>query len=422
MKKKVLIIGGGGREHALCWAASKSTSKPEIFCAPGNAGIAQIAHCISIAQDNIEDLVQFAFENQVDLTIVGGETPLAAGIVDAFEKQNLRIVGPSLAASRLESSKRFAKDFMTRHNIPTARYRTANSVDQAISILESGEFGDESSPVVIKADGLAGGKGVIVANNRPEAVAAINELMKGKHNNSRPILLEERLLGREVSLLLFSDGKNFALMPPARDYKRISDGDVGANTGGMGTITNKSLLSEAELREIVSKMIEPTLTGAQNEGFTFRGILFFGLILTSEGVKLIEYNVRFGDPEAQSILIRLESDFIEICESIVDENLNQINVNFSDESSACVVLASRGYPMQPQTGDVILGLGDQLKDVFVFHAGTTKDQTGKIVTSGGRVLGLTSKATELKTALKIVYAAIEKIEWNGIIYRRDIGS
>lgn len=423
MRKKILVVGGGGREHSICWALNNSKSKPEIFCAPGNAGIAQIAHCVKISSTDINGLINFSIENKIDFAIVGGEVSLAAGIVDEFEKHNLAIIGPSLAASRLESSKSFAKDFMIRHGIPTAHYRAITHLDEAINVLESGEFGERNSPIVVKADGLAAGKGVIITKNHAEAIAATQELLEAKNKSiiNNKVLLEETLIGREVSLLLFSDGKDYALMPPARDYKRVNDGDKGANTGGMGTFTNNDLLSDTEQQEITSKIIEPTLRAASNEGFPFRGILFLGLMLTPTGIKLLEYNVRFGDPEAQSILVRLESDFVEICESINKQNLGNLKIKFSEESSVCVILATKGYPANPMTGDVISGLENISNNIFIFHSGTEKNEKNQIVTSGGRVLGITAKNMNLKIALETVYEFAKKISWKDMQYRSDIG-
>lgn len=422
MSKKVLVVGGGGREHALCWALSKSQSNPEIFCAPGNAGIAQIAHCIDIQTTDLNELVNFSINNNIDFTIVGGETPLAAGIVDKFEAHKLKIVGPNWAASRLESSKSFAKDFMTRHNILTPFYRIVKSVEEAATILRSGDFGDAVSAVVVKADGLAAGKGVIIAKNHVEAINAVKELIENHSNNvDNSVLLEQMLTGREVSLLVFSDGKDFAIMPPARDYKRIGEGNTGVNTGGMGSITDRNLLSKFDLDEIIKKIIEPTLKGAATEGFPFRGILFLGLMVTEKGFNLLEYNVRFGDPEAQSILIKLKSDFVKICESIIKGNLKDTNIDFSEDSSACVILASGGYPSESKVNDVIRGVESVYNDVIIFHSATKKGNDNLLLTTGGRVLGVTAKNTDLSLALDHIYKIIETISWDGIQYRRDIG-
>lgn len=423
---KILIVGGGGREHALCQTLSESPLQPELYCAPGNAGIAEVAVCADISPTDIAALRRFAQENAVDLTVVGGETSLAAGIADEFARHKLLIVGANLAAARLESSKIFAKDFMTRCNIPTARYRRADSAVEAVEILRSGYFGDADSPIVVKADGLAAGKGVVVANNHFEAAQAIEEMMSGKTVGAAAanrIVLEETLVGREVSLLLFADGKDYALMPAARDHKRIGENDTGANTGGMGTITDDSLLDENQLNKIVREIIEPTLAGAAAENFEFRGILFLGLMMTNDGAKLLEYNTRFGDPEAQSILVRLESDLVEICQAVATGTLSQTAVKFSSESAACIVLAAPGYPANPQTGGTIRGLENARKfeDTNIFHAGTKRGANGDFVTAGGRVLGVTATGVNLPRALQSAYNAVDEISWEGMQFRRDIG-
>ena len=420
---KILVIGSGGREHALCWSFSKNKTVKKIFCADGNAGIAGIAERVDIKPDQIDDLASFAERERIDLTFVGGETALALGIVDKFEKRNLKIIGASEKAARLEASKSFAKDFMRRNKIPTAAYKTAYSVFEAIEILEAGEFGDENAPVVVKADGLAAGKGVVVAENRARAVEAVKELenLVGKDATEK-ILLEECLFGGEVSLIMFADGKNFALMPPTRDHKRIGEGDTGANTGGMGTITDSGLLSEAQTEEIIEKIVKPTLEGCRNEGFPFKGILFLGLMMTDRGAKVLEYNVRFGDPETQAILARLKTDLVEICEAIDKENLNKIEIEWQPGSSACIVLASEGYPQKARTGDVIRGADDiDGEETVVFHAGTAFDENNNFITSGGRVLGVTSVGENVEAALRSAYRAVEKISWDGMRYRRDIG-
>jgi phosphoribosylamine--glycine ligase len=419
----IFVIGSGGREHAICSSFSKSNKLSKLFCGPGNAGIADIAECVSIAADDVSGLVKFALANQIDLTFVGGETSLALGIVDEFNRHGLKIVGPTKEASQLESSKAFAKDFMARHGVPTAKYVIAHSPGFALLELESGDFGDPAKPVVVKADGLAAGKGVVVAKNRAEAVNGINEIAELAGNAADKIVLEECLVGREVSLLMFCDGEHFALMPPTRDHKRIGEGDTGPNTGGMGTVTDASLLTEDQIREIVETIIKPTLHGCSREGFAFRGILFVGLMMTASGPKVLEYNVRFGDPETQSILVRLETDLVDICEAMLSGSLDRTDIKWRPGSSATVVLAANGYPQTPQKGDVISGIEDASKipDISIFHAGTAKDSSGSYVTAGGRVLGVTAVADDLQTALTKVYAAAELISWNGMQYRRDIG-
>ncbi|MDQ3321885.1 MAG: phosphoribosylamine--glycine ligase [Acidobacteriota bacterium] len=421
---KILVIGSGGREHALCRAFNSSKNVGRIYCAEGNAGIAQIAECVNIKPDEIGRLADFAEENQIDLTFVGVETSLALGIVDEFEKRNLKIVGAGKKAARLESSKAFAKDFMARHNIPTACYETANSPGEAIEILRSGRFGDAQTAVVVKADGLAAGKGVVVAENREQAEQAVKELddLVGKTAAAK-IVLEECLTGGEVSLLLFADGKNFAPMPPARDHKRIGENDTGANTGGMGVITDAGLLTAEQTAEVVEKIIKPTLDGARLDGFEFRGVLFVGLMLTTGGIKVLEYNVRFGDPETQAILVRLETDFVEICQAILNQTLDKLFIKWKKGSSACVILASRGYPQKPQTGKIINGLqaAESNENTFIFHGGTAKNETDEFITSGGRVLGITVAAENLRDALKNAYRAVDEISFEGMQYRRDIG-
>jgi phosphoribosylamine--glycine ligase len=353
-------------------------------------GIAAIAECVPIRPDDIASLADFAALNRIDLTFVGGEVSLALGIVDEFERLGLRIIGPTRAAAELESSKAFAKDFMSRHGIPTAKFVTAHSPDFALLELESGDFGDESKPVVVKANGLAAGKGVVVAKNRAEAIAAISGMAESVGTAAADkIVIEECLTGKEVSLLMFADGQNFALMPATRDHKRIGEGDTGPNTGGMGTITDDSLLTQEQTAEIVDTIIRPTLHGCAKEDFPFRGILFLGLMMTANGPRLLEYNVRFGDPETQAILVRLDTDLVDICEAILNGALNKGTINWRKGSSACVVLASQGYPGKPRTGDIIRGLNDlgQVDGANVFHAGTALNAAGQYITAGGRVLG-----------------------------------
>jgi phosphoribosylamine--glycine ligase len=424
---KILVIGSGGREHALCWAlASGATPDCKIICAPSNAGISEQAQCVSLSATDVSKLAAFAEAERIDLTVVGGEASLAAGVVDEFERRGLAISGPRAAAARLESSKAFAKDFMARQRIPTARYRTVNSIEEARSVLESGEFGATESAVVVKADGLAAGKGVVVANSHSEALDAVKDLMSGGAVGSeaaRRIVIEEALSGREASLLLFSDGRDYALMPAARDHKRVGENDTGPNTGGMGVVTDKSVLDEPTLRRIVREVVEPTLAGADAEGIAFRGILFVGLMLTDEGPRVLEYNVRFGDPEAQAILVRLQTSLVAVCEAVAHGGLGQLDVRWSDDASACVVLASRGYPSRPESGARIEGLerAARHEGVHIFHAGTARAPGGDWLTAGGRVLGVTATGPTLDEALARSYASVREIHWEGMHYRRDIG-
>lgn len=424
---RILVIGSGGREHALCWALRKNESNShELFCAPGNAGIARSAQCVSLSATDVEGLARFAEDQRIELTIVGSEAPLAAGLVDEFERRGLSVAGPNASAARLESSKAFAKEFMARHHIPTARFCVADTAADARAILKRGEFGAEDVPVVIKADGLAAGKGVVVARGRTEAQEAIADLMEHGRVGSeaaRRIVIEEALSGPEVSLLLWTDGRDYALMPPARDHKRVGENDSGPNTGGMGAITAPELLDGEMRAHIVHEIVEPTLEGARADGLNFRGVLFIGLMLTPEGARVLEYNVRFGDPETQAILVRLRSDLTEIFESVAHGHLGKLRVEWSHESSACVVLASRGYPEKPETGARIEGLerAGQLPHVQIFHAGTKRDAEGHWLTAGGRVLGVTSTGTSLDLALSSCYEAINQIQWDGMHYRHDIG-
>lgn len=421
---KVFVIGSGGREHAICRAFAKSDRVSGLYCANGNAGIAAVAECVDIKPDEISRLADFAAENEIGLTFVGGETALALGIVDEFESRGLRIIGASRDAARLESSKVFAKDFMRRHSIPTAAYHKANSTAEALRILESGAFGDENAPVVVKADGLAAGKGVVVAPDRTAAIDAVGQLagLVG-HDAAEKIVLEEFLSGPEVSLIMFADGEDFALMPPTRDHKRIGEGDTGPNTGGMGTVTDSTFLSDQQIKEITETIIRPTLSGCIAEGFPFRGILFLGLMMTPAGPRLLEYNVRFGDPETQAILVRLNSDISDICDAMLDGTLASAPVEWETGNSACVILASEGYPQKAKTGDRISGVekASKMPGVTVFHAATARDPEGELVTSGGRVLGVTAVGDTLDDALAKAYSAVEAISWNGMQFRRDIG-
>jgi phosphoribosylamine--glycine ligase len=423
---KILVIGSGGREHAITWALRKTADHPvTICCAPGNAGISRVAKTVSISVSDHCGLVSFVRTEGIDLTFVGPEAPLVAGLVDEFESAGLSIVGPIAAAARLEGSKVFAKDFMTRHKIPTAVYRVASSPEEAIEHLRSLEFGSPESPVVVKADGLAAGKGVIVARNHAEAESAISDLMivqmAGREAANR-IVLEEALEGLEASVLLFADGKDYVVMPPARDHKRVGEGDTGPNTGGMGTITDPSILTEQQLREVVSEIVEPTLEGANREGFPFKGVLFLGLMLTSSGPKLLEYNVRFGDPETQAILVRIKTDLVAVFDAIRQGNLGKMRVEWTKGASACVVAANRGYPGKYESGAVISGCeAAENHGVEVFHAGTSLSPSGELLATGGRVLGVTAAAISLQPALAACYSALETIHWSGMQFRRDIG-
>jgi phosphoribosylamine--glycine ligase len=422
---KTLIIGSGGREHAIAWSLRRSNPDLKIFCAPGNAGISQVAQCVPIGVDEQHALVHFAASEKVDLTVVGPESPLAEGLVDEFVARGLGIFGPDRAAARLESSKSFAKQFMVRHGIPTARHRVADSAQQALAILRSGEFGSSESAIVVKADVLAAGKGVVVANSRAESERAVNDLTKvGLAGvDGKPFVIEEALTGREASILVFADGQDYSVMPTARDHKRIGENETGPNTGGMGSITDVAIMDEMMLDRVRREILEPTLEGARQEGFSFKGVLFVGLMLTSEGPNVLEYNVRFGDPETQAILMRLESNLLTIFEATRRAALGKCKIEWSKGSSACVVLANRGYPGKFEPGAVIEGLPEVNREgpVQIFHAGTAKSRAGQFVATGGRVLGVTATGANLAEALSRCYTAVDRINWDGMQYRRDIG-
>ena len=415
----VLVIGAGGREHALCWKIKQSPKVKKLYCAPGNGGIAGIAECVDIKADDVQLLLQFALRKQVDLTIVGPEASLVAGIVDAFAQKGLKIFGPSKAAAELEGSKVFAKEFMQRRNIPTAQYKVFDDPARAMAFLQESTF-----PLVIKADGIAAGKGVYVCADLSKAKIAIDEIMVqrifGAAGNK--IVIEECLQGPEVSVLAVCDGKHFFVMPTAQDHKRIFDDDLGPNTGGMGAFSPSPLVTAEVLDQIISRIIEPTIRGMYQEGNPFKGILFAGLMLTPDGPKCLEFNVRFGDPETQSILPRLQSDIVEMFLAACDGRLHEIKIKWDERSCVCVVIASGGYPGKYQNGFAIKGL-DEIKDedTFVFHAGT-KNDGGLLVTNGGRVLGVTALGRNLEAAGTKAYNAVVKIEFDHMFFRRDIAN
>ncbi|MDD2481617.1 MAG: phosphoribosylamine--glycine ligase [Lutispora sp.] len=413
---KVLVVGSGGREHAIIWKLLQSPKVSYIYCAPGNGGIRQMAECVDIKADDIEGLCSFAQKNKIDLTVVGPEVPLSLGIVDLFRSQGLKIFGPCQKAAMLESSKAFSKDLMQKYDIPTARYKTYNQADQAMAEVKS--FG---LPVVIKADGLAAGKGVIIATTKEEALKAIDDIMMDKHFGQAgdKIVIEEFLLGKEASILAFVDGKTVLPMVSAQDYKRAYDNDEGLNTGGMGAMSPASHYDEKTAAIVMEKIIKPTVEAMNKENRTYKGVLYFGLILTENGPKVIEYNCRFGDPETEAVLLRLESDLLEIMEAVIDERLHEIDIKWSDDSAVCVVAASGGYPEDYKKGYEIKGLKDIDKGI-VFHAGT-KYENGKIVTNGGRVLVCAAKSSTIEEARNNVYEEIEKVSFTGCHYRKDIG-
>lgn len=412
----ILVVGGGGREHAICWKLSNEADVEKIYCAPGNAGISNVAECVSIGDSDIEALLQFAKENEIDLTIVGPEVPLVAGIVDEFEKENLKVFGPNKKCAQLEGSKAFSKDFMIRHNLPTAKYKEYTDLDKAIAEID--EFG---YPVVIKADGLAAGKGVVIPENREDAIETLKEMMadhKFGHAGDK-IVIEEFLTGVETSILAFVDNNTIVPMVSAKDHKKVFEGETGLNTGGMGTFSPSEIYTDELAKEIQEKILDKTLEGFKKDNLEYKGILFVGLMITEEGPKVLEYNVRFGDPETQSVLFRLNTDLSKIMTAIIDNNLKNIEINYSKEEAICVMLTSGGYPEAYEKGKVITGLENLDSDIVVFHSGT-KFNGEDIVTNGGRVIGITAKGSSVKEASDKVYDNIKKINFEGMHYRKDI--
>ncbi len=419
---KVLVIGSGGREHALVWALSRSAAVERIYSATGNAGIAGKTTRAGVDPGDLAGLAAFAEREGIELVVIGPEQPLVDGLADALAARGIAAFGPGREAAQLEGSKIFAKEFMARHAIPTARCRIVSEPQAALDAVSDGSF---SFPVVIKAEGLAAGKGVIIAEDRAAARQAVRDLMIDRKLGAAGarLLIEECLVGRELSYLVFSDGVDFAAMPVAQDHKRAFDGDLGPNTGGMGAFSTPGLLDPALEERIVREVVAPSLAGARADGFPFRGVLYCGLMLTADGPKVLEYNVRFGDPETQAILRRLDSDFAEIALAVARGGLAQIRPRWSDEATTCIVLASDGYPGAYETGRVIEGLdeAESLDGVVVFHAGTRRNERGDIETAGGRVLGVTARAASLDEATRRAYQAVEKISFDGMMYRRDIG-
>ncbi len=414
---KILVVGGGGREHAIIWKLNQSSLVKKIYCAPGNAGIGEVAKNVDISSDNIEKLVEFSREMKIDLTIVGPEDPLAKGIVDKFRQNGLKIVGPTKHAAQLESSKIFAKKFMKKYNIPTAQYDVARTFKEASAIIESC-----SCPLVIKASGLAAGKGAFICESKEEALnmakGLLEEKILGKSGDN--IVIEEFLHGTETSILCFIDGNTIIPMANSQDHKRAFDGDKGKMTGGMGAYSPNYVYTEEIAKQVETEILQPTLIGIQKEKMDYRGIIYVGLMITKEGPKVLEYNVRFGDPEAQAVLPRLETDLVEIFNKIVDGRLKDINISWSEEGTVCVMLASKGYPGDYEKGLEIKGLENISEDLLIFHSGTTEDGE-RIITNGGRVLGLVGKGKTVKEAREKVYKNIGSISFKGAFYRRDIG-
>ncbi len=417
---KVLIVGSGGREHAIALAVSRSPKVDKIYCAPGNAGIAELAECVDIKAMEFDKLVAFAKEKEIDLTVIGMDDPLVGGVVDKFEEAGLRCFGPRKNAAIIEGSKAFSKDLMKKYNIPTAGYENFTDPEAALKYLETAKY-----PIVLKADGLALGKGVLICENHEQAVAGVAEIMTDKKfgDAGNTMVIEEFMTGREVSVLSFVDGNTVKIMSSAQDHKRAGDGDTGLNTGGMGNFSPSPFFTK-DIEEYCQKNIfQATVDAMKAEGREFKGVIFFGLMLTEDGPKVLEYNARFGDPEAQVVLPRLENDIIDVFNACIDGTLDQIDLKFSDEACVCVVLASDGYPVSYEKGFPITGFDKfNNKDYYCFHAGTAINDKGEIVTNGGRVLGITALGKDLIEARAKAYEATEWIQFENKYMRHDIAN
>lgn len=413
----ILVIGSGGREHTICWALSKSPKVDKIYCLPGNGGISEIAECVPISVMDFDSIVEFVDSHKdIELTVVAPDDPLAGGLVDRLNEKGHRAFGPKANAAIIEASKAFSKYLMKKYGIPTANYEEFNDYENAKDYVSKAKY-----PLVVKADGLALGKGVIICNDVDEGLKAVKEMMiDSKFKDAgKTVIVEEFMSGQEVSILSFCDGKTIVPMVNARDHKRAYDNDEGLNTGGMGTFSPSAIYTPEIEKEVMNNIILPTLDAMNREGRTFKGVLYFGLMLTSDGVKVVEYNARFGDPETQVVLPRLKTDLADIFNAVVDGTLDKLNIEWSDEACVCVVMASGGYPENYEKGKAIT-IGDLDKDILLFHAGT-KLQDGKLVTSGGRVLGVTALGKDINEAREKAYANVEKISFDGAFYRKDIG-
>jgi len=415
---KILVIGSGGREHALVWKISQSPKVSKIYCAPGNAGISQIAQCINISVDKITELADFAQETKIDLTVVGPELSLSLGIVDEFNQRGLKIFGPTKIATEIESSKVFSKNMMKKYHIPTADYATFNDMKEALTHIKKRQF-----PLVLKADGLAAGKGVFIVHGMEEAEASLDSLMNEKifGDAGQQVIVEDFLEGEEVSVLAFSDGTNVIPMVSSQDHKKIYDHDQGPNTGGMGAYSPVPFYDENSKDEVLGQILQPIISGLKKEGREYKGVIYAGLVFTKKGIKVLEFNARFGDPETQALLPGMETDIVEIFMAVIEGQLPTIDIKWNNNSVVCVVAASGGYPAKYQKGKIISGLEklENKKDTYVFHAGT-KYQDEKIVTSGGRVLGMTAWAENISDAKKKAYESIKKIDFKDMYYRKDI--
>lgn len=426
---KILVVGGGGREHAIAWKLAQSPKVSKLYCAPGNAGIAEIAQCVNIKAEDVDGICRFAKDNKIDLAVIGPEVPLSLGIVDLLTENGIKAFGPNRKCAQLESSKSFTKAFLTRHGIPTAGYKEFTDIEHLKA--STGIFG---YPMVIKADGLAAGKGVVIADDEASAISAIDQIMGDKIFGiaGDKTVVEEHLTGIEASVLCFVDGKTIVPMESAQDYKRIFDEDKGPNTGGMGTYSPSLIFNEVLETQIRERILEPTIKGFQKDGLDYKGVLFIGLMITDEGPKVIEFNNRFGDPETQSVLPRMKTDLVDIINAVLEEKLDEQVIEWSDQKAVCVIMASAGYPGEYSKGKVISGLDDLDKDVIVFHSGTKyvskegvdlakKLEDSLIVTNGGRVLGITVLGQTHEEAREKAYKNIERISFEGAQYRKDIG-
>ncbi len=416
---KILVVGGGGREHAICWKLAQSSKVEKLYCAPGNAGIRNVAECVDIQAEDLDGIADFAVSHSVDMAVIGPEVPLAMGITDVLNGKGIRVFGPNQKCAQLEASKSFTKDFLARHGIPTAGYREFTEKEQLLSSL--GLYG---YPMVLKADGLAAGKGVVLAENEEQARSAAEEMMGTRifGEAGDKVVVEEYLTGVEASMLCFVDEHTIVPMESAQDYKRIFDGDQGPNTGGMGSYSPSLVFTPELERRIMDEILLPTLKGFQQDGLDFKGVLFVGLMLSEDGPKVIEFNNRFGDPETQSVLMRLESDLAEIFDAVIDNRLSEISIQWKPEKAVCVALASGGYPGSYEKGKPIHGLESVDPDVVVFHAGTKLAADGTVVTDGGRVLGVTAVGNTHEEARKRAFENAARISFEGMHYRKDIGT
>ncbi|MBW2039297.1 MAG: phosphoribosylamine--glycine ligase [Deltaproteobacteria bacterium] len=416
---KVLVIGGGGREHALVWKISQSPQVTEVYCAPGNGGISQIAHCLDIEATDLEGLARFCKDHKIELTVVGPELPLTMGIVDLFQREGLKIFGANKAAAQIEGSKAFAKDLMKQYGIPTAEYRVFKDRDEAAAYIRK-----KGPPIVVKADGLAAGKGVMVAETVQEALEALDRTMVKKvfGEAGKRVLIEERLVGEEASFIAFSDGERVLPMASSQDHKPIYNNDRGPNTGGMGAYSPAPMVTPEVHQRIMQEIMIPTIKALAAEGYPYQGVLYAGLMIQDGAPKVLEFNCRFGDPETQPILMRMKGDLIPILEACIGGDLAGLEILWDSQAAICVVMASQGYPGAYEKGNIIQGLeeAERIKGVCIFHAGTTFED-GKYLTAGGRVLGVTGLGKGIKEAIEITYGAVSKIRWEGVHYRRDIG-